>query len=415
MKNIKTLTVLRRVIQIAAFLAMPGLFIDTFMGMKSIVTALMSGSFTFREYSFQVMTVATVALITVFAGRIFCSFLCSFGSMGDLAYFLGRKLHLPEIKVPEALDKVLRRLKYGILAVIVVSVWILAAVEIPSTSDPWTVFGMYAKIGTWPGISYMISIGGLLLVIIFVASMMMPRVFCRYLCPLGACLTVLAKCRLTKIEKPTEGCGACRQCTKACPMALELTKMEKVCTGECVNCLACVDACPRGNARVQKFPRKIPAAAVAVLCLAIMAGGYFGGNVLSKAYATKTTTYNESSGIVSDANESTDTGKYKDGTYTGSGSGFRGTTEVKVTVKNGNITAITVTSYVDDQEYFDRCVDVIISEIKDSQGVEVDTVSGATFSSNGIRAAVADALDISFDNPNDSAESGGGHGGPGGY
>lgn len=52
MKKIKTLTILRRVIQIAAFLAMPGLFIDTFVGMKSIVTALMSGSFTFREYSF---------------------------------------------------------------------------------------------------------------------------------------------------------------------------------------------------------------------------------------------------------------------------------------------------------------------------------------------------------------------------
>ena len=46
--------------------------------------------------------------------------------------------------------------------------------------------------------------------------------------------------------------------------------------------------------------------------------------------------------------------KYTDGTYTGSGQGYRGTTTVEVTVSGGNITDITVISYADDDEFFNK-------------------------------------------------------------
>ena len=106
---------------------------------------------------------------------------------------------------------------------------------------------------------------------------------------------------------------------------------------------------------------------------------------------------------------------YADGTYTGTGTGFRGDTEVSVMVSGGKITDITVTSYVDDEQFFSRgSGDSVISEIITSQDVNVDAVSGATFSSNGIMEAVANAIGVEFTNPN-STLSRGGHGGPGGH
>ena len=91
---------------------------------------------------------------------------------------------------------------------------------------------------------------------------------------------------------------------------------------------------------------------------------------------------------------------YTDGVYTGTGNGYRGATQVQVTVEGGKITDVTVLFYADDGQYFSRAESSLIAAILNAQGVDVSTVSGATFSSNGILEAVADALDIDFTNPN---------------
>ena len=100
-------------------------------------------------------------------------------------------------------------------------------------------------------------------------------------------------------------------------------------------------------------------------------------------------------------------GSFADGVYYGSGSGYRGTTQVAVTVENGVITDITITSYQDDSQFFNRAQSGVIGAILSQQSVDVASVSGATFSSNSIKAAVADALNLSYTNPNSSG--GGSH------
>ena len=84
---------------------------------------------------------------------------------------------------------------------------------------------------------------------------------------------------------------------------------------------------------------------------------------------------------------------YNDGTYQGSGTGFRGgTTTVSVVIKSDKITGIQISSYQDDAQFFNRAYNAVISEILSSQSTNVNAVSGATYSSNGIMSAVADAL-----------------------
>mgnify|MGYP000522780025 FL=1 len=83
---------------------------------------------------------------------------------------------------------------------------------------------------------------------------------------------------------------------------------------------------------------------------------------------------------------------YKDGTYTGSAQGFGGTITVQVTLANDEITDIQVTSAPGEDSAYLSQGEGVISSIISAQSTDVDTVSGATFSSTGIINAVVDAL-----------------------
>ncbi len=83
---------------------------------------------------------------------------------------------------------------------------------------------------------------------------------------------------------------------------------------------------------------------------------------------------------------------YKDGTYTGSAQGFGGTITVQVTLASDEITDIQVTSAPGEDSAYLSQGEGVISSIISAQSTDVDTVSGATFSSTGIINAVVDAL-----------------------
>ena len=87
-----------------------------------------------------------------------------------------------------------------------------------------------------------------------------------------------------------------------------------------------------------------------------------------------------------------ESGTWKDGTYTGSGKGFGGTISVKVTVKDGKISAIDVTSASGETASYFSKAKGIISKMISGQTTNVDAASGATYSSNGIITAVRNAL-----------------------
>ncbi len=93
-----------------------------------------------------------------------------------------------------------------------------------------------------------------------------------------------------------------------------------------------------------------------------------------------------------EAQETEETYLWKDGTYEGVGSGFAGELTVGVTIEKGIITDIQLLdSGSDDAAYVNMAVGVI-DDMLAKQTYQVDAVSGATFSSNGIMDAVADAL-----------------------
>lgn len=118
----------------------------------------------------------------------------------------------------------------------------------------------------------------------------------------------------------------------------------------------------------------------------------------ARAAAEAVTVYDPLAGDVlteaSDASADTSVGagSWKDGTWEGEATGYGGPIRVSVVVSGGKITSVGVLSHdLEDDAYYSMA-EAVIPEVIDAQSTAVDTVSGATFSSNGILGAIDDAL-----------------------
>ena len=87
----------------------------------------------------------------------------------------------------------------------------------------------------------------------------------------------------------------------------------------------------------------------------------------------------------------------EDGVYKGTGTGYAGNITVSVQIKDKQIVSIDILSSSDDEAFFSRAK-AVIDKIIEGQTLDVDTVSGATFSSRGIISAVKNALTGEKDN-----------------
>lgn len=88
---------------------------------------------------------------------------------------------------------------------------------------------------------------------------------------------------------------------------------------------------------------------------------------------------------------------YRDGTYEGTGQGYGGPVLVSVTVEHDIMTDIHVISHEkEDPAYFDLA-EPLTDKVLSAQSLDVDCVSGATFSSKGILEAIDNALEMAVD------------------
>lgn len=392
MKKPTKTKLIRSLIQLASFILFPGLFAITFSGIGSIITAIATQTFSLATNGTTLLLTLGILIITAIFGRFFCGFICSFGASQDLFFAIGKLLKIPSIHISEKLSRLLTPIKYILLALISVLIWI-AGLSFSSNLSPWSVFGEAITFNN-PDFTALLSIGGFILIAIMLSSIFFERFFCRYLCPLGGLLALASHFRIFRIRKPSEKCASCKLCTSNCPMGIPLYSSDKVTSDECINCLNCTAVCPRNNCKANPLPAV--SASVAVLSIA---GFRFLATLDSTSLSSSNSSSLNSSSLISSfsnssslISSSTDVGPYTDGTYSGSANGYRGTTSLTVTISNGNIDTITIDSYEDDSEFFNRAKNTIIDEIITSQSLNVDTVTGATFSSNGIIAAVTDAL-----------------------
>lgn len=381
LKN-KKINWVKVVIQILSLALIPGLFEGEFAAVGSIVSCIYKGNISWESVKYSVwMLVATVPA-TVLVGRFFCGFFCSFGAVQDLLWLGSHRLRalFPRKRDLKKADRIFRFAKYAVLFYFIIFVW--SGVTAVKTAGPWQVFGQYVSFGHWPGLKPLLSVGGILLLVIFIGSLFVQRFFCRYFCPMGAIYSLISQASFLKIDKLREGCGKCHLCTSKCTMGMDLTKKDRIAGGECISCQKCVSWCPKGNAHFRS--RYGVLIGVGVTCVTIMVSQLLiAGNLAREktADSVKKTAENDVGG------------DFQNGIYTGTGEGYRGKVTVTVKVADGKITELILDDYADDKSYMERAKNRIFQEMISRQNTDVDTVSGATYSSNGLIEAVNKALE----------------------
>ena len=380
LKN-KKINWIKVVIQILSLALIPGLFEEEFAAVGNIVSCIYKGNISWESVKYSVWMLLATVPATVLVGKFFCGFFCSFGAVQDLLWLGSHRLRalFPGKRNLKKADRIFRFAKYAVLFYFIIFIW--SGVTAVKTAGPWQVFGQYVSFGHWPGLKPLLSVGGVLLLFIFIGSLFVQRFFCRYFCPMGAIYSLISQTSFLKIDKPRDGCGKCHLCTSKCPMGMDLTKKDRIAGGECISCQKCVSWCPKGNARFRS--RYGVLIGVGVTCITIMVSQLFiAGNLAREKMADS----------VKKTAENNAEGNFQNGIYTGTGEGYRGKVTVTVKVADGKITELVLDDYADDKSYMERAKNRIFQEMISRQNTDVDTVSGATYSSNGLIEAVNKAL-----------------------
>jgi len=342
--------------------------------------------------NFKIAMIA-IAVLTVFAGVFYCGWICPYGFMQDLFGKFGSLLGIKKIKMPSSLQRILVFSRYVLLALVLLigSNFVFGLMAF----DPHANF-LNMLVGSVAGFAAISVIAFFLIV-----SLLFERPFCNYLCSEGARYGLRGILRIFTIKRDQSLCVNCKKCDKACPMNIKVSKATNLRSPQCINCFQCISVCPFKGALSfgpmstdEKEKRKYIAIALSALVLfgSFAAYNFFGGK---KGVSEEVTTpaAGESNSVQGGGDAFSDAHGIADGTYIGEGVGFKGTTVAQVTVKNQMITSIEVTQTRDDKPWFDRANSAIPDSIIQAQSTDIDLVSGATYSSIGIRDAVKNALE----------------------
>lgn len=238
--------ILRMLIQIGFLFFAPSIYSAAFTGIKNTVSLISMGK-PLEATPFVYQTLAVMAL-TVFAGRYFCGWACSFGLLGDLVYKLSSnvqrifRVRLP--KLPPKLLALLRYLKYIILLGILALCFDQQSSVITENS-PWTAYSMLLSRNMGALKSFPKACA--LLALLLPGMALQERFFCQCLCPLGAVFSLLPVNPLFQLKRKKENCpSACGACQKVCPVNCLIEEDNPV-QGECIQCRRCKTICPRNN------------------------------------------------------------------------------------------------------------------------------------------------------------------------
>ena len=204
---------------------------------------------------FNFASFSGVLAVSLVAGRAFCGWMCPLGAVQEGLAGLARPLtgekqpvrgkkfkHLVPLNLPRWADQPLRYAKYGILVVIILASKNAIYPPLHPICPARVIFSFKLTTGLMWSV----------LVTFLVTSLLVERVWCKYLCPLGAALAFLNKISPLRLKVDFKACNHCGRCDIECPMNIKPVP-ENLSDSECIRCLECLETCARENALTLKF------------------------------------------------------------------------------------------------------------------------------------------------------------------
>ncbi|QWR76359.1 4Fe-4S binding protein [Candidatus Magnetomonas plexicatena] len=181
---------------------------------------------------FIFLSFAFIIVSSIIWGRgAYCGWLCPYGAMLELLNaVIGKRVNL---KVPQGVHKVLLKLKYAALAAIVGVAWYnFMLSEYLTEVEPFKTFVLKLN-RQWYFVAYFF--------VLTILSLIVYRAFCRYLCPLGAAISVPAVLKkilpISRLKRRAL-CVSCKVCAKSCASAA-ISSTGVINYAECMHCFDC--------------------------------------------------------------------------------------------------------------------------------------------------------------------------------
>jgi ferredoxin len=219
--------------------------------LTALATVLATGTF------YANLAWALIAIVlTLIVGRFFCGFVCPLGAINQFTGWVARRGQAPAALVEANRYRRLQAAKYYILAFFL----FLALMGSVQTGliDPLPLLYRSVNLAVAPIADKGVHVlsdelrfyaSAWLIGVVFLAivglNLVLPRFFCRFICPLGALFGLLGRFTPWRLGKTSDRCGDCRICEDYCEGACRPS--GKIITSECVLCFNCLDRCPSGR------------------------------------------------------------------------------------------------------------------------------------------------------------------------
>jgi len=216
----------------------------------------------------------TAMLIALLFRKGFCGWICPVGLISNLLEKLGHKIKLA-ICLPKWLDLFLRPIKYiGLAFFIYMIFWQMNIAAVKHfINSPYNI-SVDARM-----LAFFLHPSKLTIIILAslaILSIVVRNFWCKYLCPYGALLGILACFSPTTIKRDEELCIKCKKCKLACPACIDVFDKKTIRTPECYGCLKCISACPVDNCLQLKFlnKKKMPLWLLPVMIVSVFLGAW---------------------------------------------------------------------------------------------------------------------------------------------
>jgi MauM/NapG family ferredoxin protein len=237
--------------------------LDPLLGMNAVFAA--------REVIGRALWSFILIGTTLVVGRFFCAYVCPTGASIDFLDFLFfRKKKRPGLKA----EAKFRKMKYFLLVIFITAA--LTGLSLAFVMDPLALLTRFYTFFIYPlamtlinltvdllrplfralgwitlshlhyfqSVYYMSAITLLIFGGIIALNLLVPRFWCRYLCPLGAFLSLISPLGLFR-RRVNEDCNECMKCQKTCPMGAIPENPQTTCFPECIQCRTCAKVCPQ--------------------------------------------------------------------------------------------------------------------------------------------------------------------------
>lgn len=175
----------------------------------------------------------TFVTLFIWGRGVFCGWLCPFGALQEMLGWVGKVLKFPQIKIKEPVHRVLQKLKYVIVVGLsALCFYNLGLAQTLSEIEPFKTSITLVFVREWYFVAFAV---GLLAI-----GMFIHKFYCRYVCPLGAGLSILGRFNLFKWLDRREDCGKpCQVCNVRCEIKA-IPKAGDIDYSECIQCLECL-------------------------------------------------------------------------------------------------------------------------------------------------------------------------------